>query len=127
MAGGIGGEGEVMFLGGVAEVVEHDSGLHTGDAAGGIDLEDACHVLGKIEDDGDVAALAGERCSATAAEQGRAEFAAERNRGDDVIRIVGKNDTDGNLPVVGTIGGVEGAGAIVEPNVPGKSASNLFA
>jgi hypothetical protein len=77
VAGGIGSEGEVMLFGGVAESVEDDSGLHAGDAAGGIDLENARHVLGKIEDDGDVAALAGERSAAAAAEERRAEFAAE--------------------------------------------------
>jgi hypothetical protein len=59
--------------------VEHDSGLYAGDAAGGIDFENPRHVLGKIEDDGDVAALAGERRAGAAAEERRAELAAERD------------------------------------------------
>ena len=41
MAGRIGREGEVMLFGGVAEMIEHHAGLHAGDAALGIDLEDA--------------------------------------------------------------------------------------
>ena len=75
-----------MFFGGVAEVVENDAGLHAGDAAGGIDLENPRHVLGEVEDDGDVAALAGERGAAAAAEQwarrtrGRGRSWRERRR-----------------------------------------------
>ena len=81
------------------------------------------HVLGKIEHDGDVAALSGERGAAAAAEQGRAEFAAERNGGENVIGIAGKNDADGDLAVVGAVGGVEGAAADVEANF----AANILA
>ncbi len=66
VAGGIGREGEVMFFGGVAEVVEDNSGLNAGDAAFGIDFENARHVLGEIQHDGDVAALAGQGCASTA-------------------------------------------------------------
>ena len=112
--GGIGREGEMVFFGGGAESVEHDSGLHAGDAAGGIDFENPRHVLGEIEDDGDVAALAGERCAAAAAEQRRAELAAERDRGQNIVGVAGKHDADGNLAVVGAVGGVESASAAVE-------------
>ena len=117
VAGGIGGEGEVMFFGGVAEVVEDDAGLHAGDAAGGIDLENARHVLGEVEDDGDVAALSGEGGAAAAAEHGRIEFAAEGECGEDVVGVVRENYADGDLAVVRTVGRVEGAAAVVEANV----------
>ncbi len=56
-----------MFFSGVAEVIENDSGLYTRNAALGIDLEDVSHVLRKIENDGDVAALSSERGTSTAA------------------------------------------------------------
>src|SRR5580693_7905781 len=102
--GRVGCEGEMVFFGGVAEGVEHDSGLHTGDAARGIDLENLIHVAGKIEDDGDVAALSGERGAAAAAEQRRIEFTAERDCGDYVVNVAGKNYADRNLAVVGTVG-----------------------
>ena len=122
--GGVGREGEMVLFGGGAEIVEHDSGLHAGDAAGGIDFENPRHVLGKIEDDGDVAALAGERRAAAAAEQRRAELAAEGDRGQNVVGIAGEHDADGNLAVVGAVGRVESACAAVETDF---SAANLCA
>ena len=114
MRGGIGREGEMVLFGGGAESVKHHSGLYTGDAAGGIDFENPRHVFGEIEDDGDVAALAGERCATAAAEQRCAEFAAERHGGENVVGVAGKHDADGNLTVVGAVGGVEGTGAAIK-------------
>jgi hypothetical protein len=58
--------------------------------------------------------LAGERRAATAAEKWRAELAAQCDRGQNIVGIAGEHDTDGNLAVVGTVGGVEGASAAVE-------------
>ena len=104
----------MVFFGGGAQSVEHDSGLYAGDAAGGIDFENPRHVLGKIEHDGDVAALAGKRRAAAAAQQRRAELAAERDRGENIVGIAGKHYADGNLAVVGAVGGVERAGAAIE-------------
>ena len=126
MGGGIGGEGEVVFFGGGAEMVEHDSGLYAGDAARGIDFEDPRHVLGKIEDDGDVAALSGERRAAATAEQRRAEFSAERDRGDYIFVIVREYHSDRDLAIVGTVGSVESAGAIVEANFAANSGAQSF-
>ncbi len=114
VSGGIRPEGEVVFFGGGAEMVEHDSGLYAGDAAGGVDFENPRHVLGEIEDDGDVAALSGERGAAAAAEQRRAELAAERDRGLNIVGIAREHHSDGHLAVVGAVGGVESAGAAVE-------------
>src|ERR1700736_212811 len=117
MGCGIGSEGEVVLFGGVAKVIEHHAGLHASDAASGIDLENTCHVLGEIQHDSDIAALPGERCAATAAEQGRTEFAASRNCGEDVVGIVRKNYADRNLTVVGAVGRVERAATVVKANV----------
>ena len=114
MRGGIGTEGEMVFFGGGAEVVEHHSGLNARDAAGGIDLQDTRHVFGKIENYGDVTALAGKRCAAATAEKRSAKLTAERDGGDHVFDIAGKNNSDGDLPVVRAVGGVEGARARVE-------------
>ena len=111
VAGGVGAEGQMIFFRGVAEMVENNSGLHACDAAPGIDLKDLRHVLREIEDDGDIAALSGERCAATAAEQRRAEFAADSDRGDHVVGIARKNDADRDLAVVRSVGGVESAAA----------------
>ena len=79
--GWIRAEGEVMFFGGVAEMVEHDTGLHAGDAADRINFENPRHVLGEIEHDRDVAALSGERCASAAAKKRGAELAAEGDGG----------------------------------------------
>ena len=117
VAGGIGSEGEVMFFGGVAEMIEHDAGLHACDAARGIDLEDARHVLGKVQHHRNIAALTGQRRAATTAEQGRAEFAAHGNGGENIVRVMGKDYADGDLAVVGTVGGVERTAAVVEANL----------
>jgi len=122
VTGGIGGESQVMFFGGVAEVVEDDARLYACDAAGGIDLEDARHVLREIEYDGDVAALAGEGGASAATKQRGGEFAAEGDCGEDVVGVVRENYADGDLTVVGAIGGVKGAGAVVEADF----ATNLF-
>ena len=46
-----------------------------------------------------------------------AEFAAEGDGGEDVVGVAGKNDADRDLAVVGAVGGVEGAAAVVEANV----------
>src|SRR5580698_2420064 len=97
VSGGIGGEGEVVLFGGGSEMVEHDSGLHAGDAAGGIDFENPGHVFGEIENDGDIAALAGERGASSAAKQRRAEFAAARNCRENIVGISGEHDADGDL------------------------------
>jgi hypothetical protein len=126
VAGGIGGEGEVMFFGGSAEVIENDAGLDAGDAAVRIDLEDARHVFREVEDDGDVATLSGEGSASAAAEYRGVEFAAEGECGEDVVGVAGHNYADGDLAIVGSVGRVEGAGAIVEANVSCQSAAKLF-
>jgi hypothetical protein len=117
VAGGIGREGQVIFLGGVAQIVEDDAGLHAGDATLRIDLDDLGHVPGKIQNDGDVAALAGERGPAAAAEKGRGKFAAHGNCGENVIGIPRKDDADWNLAVVRSVGRVEGAAAVVKADI----------
>jgi hypothetical protein len=117
VAGGIGGKGEVKFFGGVAQAVEDDAGLDAGDAAHGVNLEDAGHVAGKIEHDGDVAALAGERGAAATTEDGSSELAAGGDCGEDIICIAGENHADGDLAVVGAVGRVEGAAAGVETHI----------
>jgi hypothetical protein len=106
-----------MFFGRGAKVVENYSGLDAGEAAGGIDFENAGHVFGEIEDDGDIAALTGEGGAGAAAEEWGSVLAAKGHGGDDIVGISGKNDADGDLAVVGAVGGVEGAGAGIEADV----------
>jgi hypothetical protein len=117
MAGRIGGKGEVMFLGGVAEMIEDDSGLDAGDAALGIKLEDLRHVFRKVEDYGEVAALSRERRASSTAEHGCIVLAGDGDGGDDIIGISGNNHTDWNLPVIGSVGCIESTAAIIEADL----------
>jgi hypothetical protein len=126
MRGGIGAEGEVMFFGGGAQMVKNDSGLHAGDAADGIDFENLRHVPGEIENDGDVAALSGERGAAATAEKRSSELAANLDCGDHIIRVAGKHNADRHLAIVGAVGGVEGAGAAVEADFTSDLGAQSF-
>jgi len=72
------------------------------------------HVLGEVEDYCGVGGLAGEAGASAAREDGGVELAADVDGGDDVGFIAGDDEADGNLPVVGGVGGVEGSGAGVE-------------
>jgi hypothetical protein len=105
-----------MLFGGGSEVVEHNSGLNPGHAAGRVYLENPRHVLRKVEDDRDVAALPGKRSTAAPAQQRCAELPAELDCGEDVVGIARQHDSNRNLAVVGTVGRVESAATEIEAN-----------
>jgi hypothetical protein len=115
-----------MFFGCVAELIQNDSGLDARDAAFGIDLENLSHVLREVKNNGNVAALSGEGGPTAATEKRSAELAADGDGGEDVVGITRKNHADRNLAVVRTIGGVEGAAAIVELHVAADLSSQGF-
>ena len=123
MRRGVRPKSQVMFLGGITQVVEHDPRLHTRNAPLRIDLENSRHVPGKIQHDGNIAALARKRSAATAAKQRRAKFAAQGNGRENIVHVMGTNYADRHLPVVGSVGRVECAAAGIEANL----ASNLRA
>ena len=75
------------------------------------------HVAGVVEDDGYVGALAGQAGSSAAGQDGGACGTTGGKRGLNVGCIAGQDHADGELAVVGGIGGVEGAGAEVELDV----------
>ncbi len=114
---------EVMLLGFGAQVVEDDTGLDAGDAVLGIDLENFGHVFREVEDDGDVATLAGEGGSAAASQDRRVVFAAERDGGEHIFFIAREDDADRDLAVVGAVRRIEGAAAGVETDVSTKMAA----
>jgi hypothetical protein len=126
VTGWVWSEGQVMFFGSVAEVVEDDSGLHAGEAAIWVDLEDVAHVLREIENHRDVAALSGQRRTASATEKRRAEFAANRDRGDNVVRIARQHYADRDLAVIRAVSGVESAARIVEADVSANISAQGF-
>jgi hypothetical protein len=61
--------------------------------------------------------LSGERGSAAATENGSAIFASEGDGGDYVVSIPREDHANGDLTVVGSVGGVEGASAVVETDL----------
>ena len=70
-----------------AKRVEYDSGLNARDAALGIKIENLRHVLGKIEHDGNIAALSGKGRPCAAAKNRYTVFAAGGDCRDYVVII----------------------------------------
>jgi len=122
VSGRIGREGQMMLFGFGAEVIQDYPWLNPGDAALGIDFEDARHVLREIEHDRYIAALTRERSACATGQQRGAMFAAENNRGENVFRVTRDDDPDGDLTVVRTVGRVEGTAAGVKSDFSAKVA-----
>jgi hypothetical protein len=80
-----------------------------------IKLDNLGHVLREIEHDRDVTALSGKRSPPAAAENWSAVLTADGDCGDYIVGVFGKDHSDRNLAVIGSVGGVEGAAAVVEP------------
>ncbi len=114
MGGGIGAEGQMEFLGGIAQMIKDDAGLNASDSAVWIDLQNSGHVLGKIEDHGDIAALASQRSAAATGKNGCAKFPRDGNRGAYIVYAARNYDSEWNLAIIGTVRGVQGATTIVE-------------
>ena len=113
----VGAEGEVVLLGFVAHGVEDDAGLHPGLPRSGSSSMQPVVVLRHVHDDGDVAALPREAGAAAARQHRRLEPAAKLQRLQDVFLAARQHDADRHLAVVGGIGGVEGAAAVVETHL----------
>jgi hypothetical protein len=119
----IGRERQPMFFRRGPQMIEHNSRLHPRNTARRINLQDRRHVFGKIEDYRDIAALTGQRSSAAAAQDGSAIFAGQSNRGDYIVGIAGNNHPNGDLPVIGSVGGVERAAARIEADFAAQVAT----
>ena len=113
----IGRIGQMMQFGRVAQPVENDARLDRGELGGGIDGTERVHVAGKIEDDGNIGALAGEAGACAARKHRGSRGAAGGKSGLDVGGVARQNDADGKLAVVGRVGRVESAGAEIEENI----------
>jgi hypothetical protein len=73
---GVGGVGQVVELGGLAQAVEDDARLDARQLGGGVDGGEAVHVAGEVEDHGDVGALAGQAGARAARQDGGSGGAA---------------------------------------------------
>ncbi len=123
VGGRVGPEGEAVGLGGGPQVVQHRARLHHGQAALGVDLDDPMHVLGEVQHHRHVAALAGQAGAAAAGQDRHVVLAAEGDSGHDVVGVAREDDADWDLPVVGGVGGVQGAAAAVEADLAGHVAA----
>ena len=118
MCGGIGSKSEVMTFGRGTQVVENHTRLHAGEPALSIDLQDAGHVLRKVENHGHIAALTGERSAAATGKNRRPVFVARRDGRDYVVDAARKHNPDRQLPVVRTVRRVKSTTTVVKAHLP---------
>src|SRR5207253_3430279 len=62
-----------------------------------------------LQNQSNVAPLSGERGSTTTTQKGSTIFASQRGRGDDIFPVTREDHADGNLAIIGAIGGIERA------------------
>src|SRR5205823_2042894 len=106
VGGGVGPEREVVPFGGVAQVVENQSGLHAGPAPVEIELDDVVHVAGKVDDDGHIRRLAGQAGVCAHRQHRRAVGTTYRHGCHDVVGVEREHGADRDLAVVGAAGRV---------------------
>src|SRR6185503_21058272 len=114
-----------MLLGGVAQLVEHDTGLDARAVRERIEVDDAVQVFRAIHDDRDVAALPGETRAATAWQHGYVMAPARRDGRDDVVDGARDDHPDRHLTVVRRVGGIERAAPRIEAHFPFDAATKL--
>src|SRR5579864_3265903 len=110
----IGAEGQVVLLGGAAQVVENDSRLHTRNSELWIKLKNLRHVLGEIQHYGDIAALACQRRASAAAKHRRRMLSTNGDRSNYIFGVSGNHYANWDLAIVRAVGGIERPAAIVE-------------
>src|SRR6266540_447306 len=100
-----------------AEVVEDQSGLDPGQHPFPIHFQDPIQVLGKIDDDGRVAAPPGEAGTGSPGKDGDAPLPAPFDSSHHILRVLGDHHADRQLPVVGRVSRIDGSRAVVEPDL----------
>ena len=118
-------EGEVVRFGDGAQIIKHNARLHTREAGLGVEFEDLVHVAREVDDDGDIASLAGKPGAATAAEDRRVDLTSRRDCRLDIALVARKDYPDGDLAVVRRVGGVHRASARVEGDLATDGAAQL--
>ena len=86
----------------------------------GVDVGEAVHVAGIIEDHGHIGALAGQAGSGAPRQNSSTGGPAGSQGGLYVRGVTREDDADGELAVVGGVGGVEGAGTEIETDFAAK-------
>ncbi len=100
----------------ILQRIQHNAWLDTRKFLVGINFQYLVHVLGEIENHGNVAALACEACSSTTRQHRRAELTAGGNGSNYIVSIAGNYQSNWDLPVIGTVSGVKCPAATIEPD-----------
>jgi hypothetical protein len=117
MRGGVRPKRQVMSLGGGTKVVEDYTRLDPGQTRDGIDLQYPVEVLRHVDHYRNVARLTGETRSRPAGNKRRSVLPADFDRLYHIRRRSRHHNTDGHLPVIGRVCGVQRTGAGIEPDL----------
>ena len=115
--GGLGTEPQAGRRELAVQLVQHDAGLHHAGAVLRVHGLQFVAVLGPVEHDGGVGALAREARAPAAGEHRRVELPRHRDRLDGRVRGARHHDADRHLAEVRGVGGVGGPAARVEPHL----------
>src|SRR5689334_17657528 len=122
---GIGSKNQTLFHGLLLELIEHDPRFDARELFAHIDFENPMVILGEIDDHRGVTTLTGQARASAPASYGRVKFSTSCDRGNNVVAITRDHDSDGYLPIVRAIGGIERAIAVAEPNLAANRATQL--
>ena len=98
----------------LAQVIEDHARLNPSHPLLRVKLQDVRHVLREVDDDGNIAALARQRGSAASAKDGRSKFPGQGHRRQHIFHIAGKHNSKRDLAIIRTVGGVQGAAAVIK-------------
>jgi len=118
LGGRVRSKGQPVAEGRATQAVVDHPRLHPSVLLVRIQLEDMVHVPGEIQHYRDVAALPGQTGARAASQHRRTEFATNRKGADHIVLVARDHHADGHLPVIGSVGGVEGPAPLVETNFP---------
>ena len=116
---------QMVNFGALAQAVQHDPRLNARNSGARIELQNLVHVFGEIQNNRDIAALAG-KARASPTRQNRSAIFSACGYGCDHIIVVSRNhQADGNLTIVGSVCGVERATAAVEAHLSAHGPSKF--
>ena len=107
-------ERQAVLLGRAPQVVEDHARLDAGGARHGVQLEDPGHVPARVDDDRDVAGLAGQARPRAAGEGRRVELGADAQRGHHVVVVEREDDAERHLAIVRRVRRVHRARRAIE-------------
>jgi hypothetical protein len=116
MGCGIRAKGKAIGFCGILKIVENHTGLNASNFSYRIDFEDFVEVFREIENDRDIAALTGKARPGTPSQNRRAVFSANLDSTEDIFGVLGDDDANGDLAVIGGIRRIKGAASVVEPH-----------